>query len=920
MILRILFKWCIVALLVFCAAFPAAAQTDEKPRASLHDSRLEGLPIAEIKVEGLHHISLSRVLGLFPCKVGDRFTNSCIETAKRYLEEWHVFDSIKFSEVSATDGVHILLVVRESLLVGTIDLTGNYPFLEQRLSKRISLRPGSTFTKEDGEAQTKKLELIFTRAGYESPLAELSTTYNMEQNDLQLTYHIHKGRRITLGTLAVVGNKAIPYGRFLSVFSPFKTYSVTHRRDAIHKLVDLYRSKGYLRARVKVVEEVFDKNTAKMNVTVKVNEGPHVVVHIVGNRGVSNASLKRVMTLRADGSYDEATLEDSTNNILKLYNSRGYDQATVTTDKKEVKSGEIVVTFDIHEGPKSIVYAVNFSGNGKISGGKLRKQILTRPLSLFSQGDLDFHKTRIDRLVMLNYYKSLGFETIEIAPPDVIAVPNERHQFNVNFDITEGPQTIVKQVDVVGVDEKLIDPMLKLLSNKAGQPFNPFVMEVDSNLVLEFLKDNGYPYATVVESDRISVDGEHVIVRYTVNPGVLVKIGEVLLVGNTLTSQHAVRGSMEIKNGQIYSAQKIIDSEFALRRLGVFQNVRIEQMGLADKSSLVHLVVRMEERRPLVVDLGFGFQTDDLYTGSLTFTNFNAFGWAKRIGLRLVGGQRLSRGEITWTDPRFFNSDLQWTVNGLVQYVRLPFFDFIQPSGGTSFFRRFHRTSFMARYQMDDNYFLSGDSSQASVSGVRNNLLSKISFSTTYDRRNNFGNPTKGFYLMGAVDLVNEIKGQQANFFKFRAGLGHYAEVFDYFIITNDLRFNRIETIGSNVSVPGNERFFLGGDTTIRGFSLFAIGPRSSTGVPLGGNLSWIHNIEIKGRMTDSLQWAVFHDMGSLSDTWSQINLSTFKQSIGPGLRIMTPVGPVKLDYGFVIDRQPGEDFGRFHFLFGNVF
>jgi outer membrane protein insertion porin family len=173
---------------------------------------------------------------------------------------------------------------------------------------------------------------------------------------------------------------------------------------------------------------------------------------------------------------------------------------------------------------------------------------------------------------------------------------------------------------------------------------------------------------------------------------------------------------------------------------------------------------------------------------------------------------------------------------------------------------------------------------------------------------------------MGAVDIVNEIKGEQANFFKFRAGLGHYLTIVDYFVMTNDLRFNRIETLGSNVNVPGNERFFLGGDTTIRGFSLFSIGPRSSTGIPLGGNLSWIHNIEIKGRITDNFQWAVFHDMGSLSDTWSQIDLNTFKQSIGPGLRIMTPVGPVKLDYGFVIDRRAGEDFGRFHFLFGNVF
>jgi outer membrane protein insertion porin family len=221
---------------------------------------------------------------------------------------------------------------------------------------------------------------------------------------------------------------------------------------------------------------------------------------------------------------------------------------------------------------------------------------------------------------------------------------------------------------------------------------------------------------------------------------------------------------------------------------------------------------------------------------------------------------------------------------------------------------------------MDKNYFLSGDSTQAAISGVRNNTLSKISFAVTFDKRNSFADPTGGYFLAGATDIVNEVKGEQANFFKFRAGTGHYVHFWKIFIMTNDLRFNRIETIGSNVNVPGNERFFLGGDTTIRGFPLDSIGPKGANNTPLGANMSWVHNVEFQIKFSDSFRIAGWHDMGSLTDTFNQVNLQTFKQSAGPGLRIMTPVGPIKLDYGFVIDRQPGDPFGRFHFIFGNVF
>ena len=877
--------------------------------------------IASIQVEGLRHISQERVLGLFPCKVGDTYTPTCIATAERYLKEWRVFDTMHFDVQPASDGVHITLIVKEALLVGAVDVTGNYPFLSLGLQRRLTLRPGHTFTEADAQKQIDRISSIYLKSGYVDTTADLTTTYSPEQNDMLVNYNIHKGKRVKLGTLTVIGNQVLPYGRFLSIFNPYRTYTTAHRRDAVNKLIALYRKKGYLRARVKVTDEHYDPVTSKTDVTVTVTEGPHVEIRFVGNKALSQGKLRKAITLVKDGSYDEIALEDSNTALTALYNSNGYGDVQVTSAKEENSPQKVVVTFVIVEGLRSVVDHVNFVGNDKVSGGKLRKQILTKPISLFSRGNYDPIKLRYDRQMLLNYYKSIGFENIQIPEPTVISIPNHRNQIDLNFEITEGKQIKVSDVILNGVNETDAKKIREQLINKVGQPYNALAADSESEIVTNWLKDNGYPYATLTRNVSHLTDNFGVIIQYDIVTGQAVKIGEILLVGNTLTSQRAVREKLYVKTGDTYSAHRILESEFALRRLGVFQNVRIEQMGLDEKSDSIHLVVRMEELRPLVVDVSAGFATDDLYTGSLTFTNFNTFGWAKRLSLRFIGGQRLSRGEVTWTDPSFFNHDLQWSMNGLVQFVRLPYFSYVQPSVGTGFFRRFHRTSYLARYQLDKNYFMNGNPVRAATAGIRNSTLSKISFATTYDTRNSFADPTKGYYLLVAMDIINEIKGEQANFFKFRAGVGVYTGFWKVFGLLNDLRFNRIETIGSNVNVPGNERFFLGGDSTIRGFPLDSIGPKDANGDAVGANMSWIHNIELRIKATNTFQIAVWHDMGSLTDTFSQINTTTFKESIGPGIRIMTPVGPIKLDWGFVLPPTTGADPDqRFHFSFGNVF
>jgi len=226
------------------------------------------------------------------------------------------------------------------------------------------------------------------------------------------------------------------------------------------------------------------------------------------------------------------------------------------------------------------------------------------------------------------------------------------------------------------------------------------------------------------------------------------------------------------------------------------------------------------------------------------------------------------------------------------------------------------RTNFMARYELSRNFFVSGNSAAADNESLRNNLTSKVSLSFIRDDRNNFADPKKGFKSMAGVDIFNEVNGNHANFVEMHLGETYLYTFWDRLTLTNDLRFDEIFEINSSI-IPQNERLYLGGDTSIRGFAQDAIGPQNALGKPVGGKIRWIYNAELAVRLVGKFKVAAFYDMGSLTDHYSSMSMYNIRNSAGLGLRYITPVGPLRLDYGFKLDRRRGEGLGRLHFTFG---
>ncbi len=189
----------------------------------------------------------------------------------------------------------------------------------------------------------------------------------------------------------------------------------------------------------------------------------------------------------------------------------------------------------------------------------------------------------------------------------------------------------------------------------------------------------------------------------------------------------------------------------------------------------------------------------------------------------------------------------------------------------------------------------------------------QTTFGVTYDRRDNYGDPHKGYYLNGTVTLTNQFVQLSGNYLTGRANMGVWYSPFKRLTIANALRVAKIITFPGDTFITADERLYLGGDDTVRGFSQDSL-------LPTGGTFSMVHNIEFQIRPFGNFQVVGFLDTGIVISSMSDFNLYNLRHSAGPSIRYVTPVGPIRVDYGVVLDPHPGESGHRLHFTFGYFF
>ncbi|MCB1215250.1 MAG: BamA/TamA family outer membrane protein, partial [Deltaproteobacteria bacterium] len=560
------------------------------------------------------------------------------------------------------------------------------------------------------------------------------------------------------------------------------------------------------------------------------------------------------------------------------------------------------------------VKKIKFEGNKSFSDSRLKDVMLSREFFFFNNAFFVEAFLEKDAKLLEAFYHEKGFLEAKVSL-ESLQYTRLNDRVVLTFKIEEGSQYWIKELDFVGLPEGLEDLTKDYEEKFEARPFSETWVKTLVSRVLVDLANQAYPYAQMEPKVESLGEFERRLI-FQIEPGKKVTMGPLLLVGPNLTKEKTLRKHLEFKEGDDFSAEKILKSQINLRSLGAFDSLSLEALGLDSERENTPLVLKVQEKKNKVIDVEAGYNTDFGFTGEVTFNKLNLWGSGRHGNLKLQVGQERSRLELNYVEPRLFAKDLQLTTGVFAGRESRPFFRKDAVGGYASLFRQFKSSlSTFARIELsylslddDPTLFANLDPFAESSQAMRLGTSLGVSF----DRRDQFGDPRKGYFLGSRVKLTTEFWKRYNHYLEVDARLGHWFSPFSRLTISNALRVSKVFDLSPGTQVPADERLYLGGDATVRGFDQDAL-------LPSGGSFSIVHNLEVVFRIFGDFQLAGFLDSGAVVKEISNFNLTTLRHSAGPSLRYRTPVGPIRLDYGFALDgAKPREK--RLHFSFGYFF
>ena len=898
-----LFYRCLSALLILCLFFDTPAQSYPLHRAKLIQGiEFSGIPsVDEVLLKEVTHL-----------EVGQPFNEEKLEYAKQNLRKWGIFKTVEAEIRTTPKGVMIQFKLEAGSTIRDVVIRGNYPFLETKIKRAVILHSGDLYYPEKVPEQIDRLLQFYEKQGYFNSTVFIEEEYFEKTGKVDIKIRIQKGITYRLSDIEIEGPKELNHKRFRNILFTYVRYKPEQLKKDLEKIKVKLAHDGYVRARVKLLDVQFNHETKKVAVKIGIYPGKKVYIAWKGNEKLKNFQLKKALTLDEDEDYDEYALTHTQSKLISLYKGFGFTQPTIEYRKENLSDNEVLVTFVIQEGPQEIIKQIDFTGNQAVSDKTLRKQMITQEEGILAKKYFIEPVFNQDLISVENFLKNNGYLEAKI---------NEwRKEWNrykdkvlLTVDLSEGTLNLVEKISFETESEAPSESVKKQLLTQSGQYFSYLKLESDVRSLLIDYSNRGYPYAQA-KTELHAISPQKWEVVFKIEPGFKVNIGKILFVGNIKTRNSLIQKNLYLKEGEVFSAEKLEDSQNALRRLNIFNAVSIQTLGLTDQQAKVHLVVRMEEKKTQQIDFGLGYDTDTGFTSKLIYQKNNLFGIAKNLRFAAIGGEQLQKGELTYIDPRLFGTGLQFVSGIFAQREDRPSFEDTKFGGSLALlYDLTHSLTAFTQLRFENINFNESETDLALLGdSARDRNLLSLEIGSTFDRRDNFGDPHKGYYLSAITKLTNDFNQVGLGFVKLTTQAGVWYSPFSRLTIANALRLSYLHQFSSE-SIPANELLYLGGDDTLRGFGRDAVNPA-------GGKLSLVHNLELQFRLVNKFQLVGFLDSGTLTNNFDEISSQSFRHSAGIGFRYVTPIGPIRLDYGFILDKNPGESPRRLHFTFGYFF
>ncbi len=931
--------------------------------ARAQDLAIEGQRVAQVQVVDQSGHSVSEKIPPLALEVGKPFDFVTERESLRQIYRMGDYSDISVSATSEASGLDVWFIVKHNFYNNIVTIEGlKSPPSEAVALAALRLTLGDPFRESTLTEAVDRLQAALRDDG----LYQAKITWTLEpHNDtrqMDVAVHIDSGPRALVGNITLVNQTPYHDQDLLRRLAFKSTNDITLSRlsHAKERLRTFLVNQGYLGTGAVITTGTYDPNSNRLPLTIAITAGPRVRVEIHG-ANLSKGRQQKLIPIFAEGAVDEDLLQEGRRNIRDYLQREGYFDADVQVhSQQDAAHNEQVITYDIIPGDHYRLAGVVFDGNKYFASALLARRLELQPASFASRGRFSQQLLRADSDSIRTLYLANGFEDAQVSSSVDDQYRRKKDNLFVTFHIVEGSQTRVESLAIYGNHAIKTNDLLDVAGLTPGQPYSEAGVTSDRNNLLALYYNAGYPDVSFRDEVSPGDRANQVRVDYYITEGNPVEVSRVLLSGyeNThrgiIARQVAIEPDGPLREGDVAKTQR------QLYNLGVFNRVQIAPQNAAGTDPDKTVVVDTHEGDRYTLGYGFGFEVQRIAGGSVNpngttigasprgifeIDRANMFGRAQTLSFKVRASTLEYRAALGYTADNFLtNRNLSLQLTGFADKTQdVDTFTSTRVEGGIQLVEKLSRsTSLLYRYFYRR---VKASNLAETISPEQIPLLSQPTlvsgFGITYarDRRDDPADAKHGsFNTIDVSDAIMAI-GSSASFFRGYFQNSSFHSFGRSFVFARSVRFGFEEPFGTTTGIPTTfnlsqctetaapeefpviplpERLFAGGGGSLRGFGLNQAGPRDPcTGFPIGGLGLLVLNQELRFPMRlpfvgNRIGGTVFYDGGNVytdvnhvSFAWkapSLTDLNYFSHTVGFGVRYQTPIGPVRVDFGYQLN------------------
>lgn len=732
----------------------------------------------------------------------------------------------------------------------------------------------------------------------------------------------------TVAKVSIKGNRAIETDAVKAVIKaaegkPLEAEAV---RDSIKAIFDM----GYF---TDVRAETNDAEGGKELIFI-LSERPQIKeVEFSGNKEFDDDKLKDLLTFKTYTILDLNKIKESISKIKGEYEESGYYVADVQYRTEELGENQVKLVFEISENEKVMVKNITFLGNTVYSDEKLKGLLQTKEGSwsswLSSGGTFKEDMLKGDMDILSSYYLNNGYIQVKFEDPRVFLTPDKRWIY-ITIRIEEGKKFNIGKVDFKGDILNSADNLFKNVKIKEGEVFSRDRLRQDIISLTDLYGDKGYAFANIVPLTSLDQEKQIVHITFDIRKGELVYFEKINIIGNTKTRDKVIRRELKIAEAELYNGTNLKKSRQKINNLGFFEEVNLStERGSAPNK--LNITIDIKERPTGTLSIGAGYSSLDKFIATGQVSQGNLFGRGQKLQFSAEYGARRKTYNLGFTEPRLFDTEISAGFD--IYNLEKKYADFTKKSNGGDIRLgvplRFEdtRAYLTYRYEESEIFDINKDTAGEYITAQEGrNTTSSVTASIVRDTRDSYIAPMNGSNNSASAEFAGNLFGGDRSFVKY---LGNSSWFYPVFWETSVMFHG---TIGyaegtEGKDLPIDERFFVGGINTVRGFDPRSLGSRDINGDIIGGDAELIFNVEYLFPLIKEagLRGVVFFDAGNAYNINKVVNAESddfgkLRTGAGYGVRWYSPIGPLRLEWGYNLEPKPGEKRSRWEFSIGTFF